>query len=309
MIETYAKINTLGSKYIKDIMNGDIIIQEKLDGSQISFMRNDLGELEVCSRHSQIFMENPDKMFMKAINYLKTIKDKLTPGLIYRGEYISKLKHNVLAYERLPMNHIVLFDAENIVDKKYLPPGEVAYEAARLELESVPCFYRGNGKLISVQNIQEFIDTKVSLLGGKIEGVVIKNYDLLSPDGGPTIGKFVSAGFKEVHQSNEKSPPKDIIETLMLMYRTEARWDKGIQHLGEQGKLESTPKDIGLLVREIQKDIEDEELENIKELLWKWAKPKLMNQVLSGFPEYYKRHLESRKEEEALMSLSLHAVE
>ena len=287
-------------------MDGNIIIQEKIDGSQLSFGMNENGELEVHSHHSQIFLENPAKLFRKAVTSLLEIKDKLMPGVVYRGEYVSKPNHNVLTYDRTPKNFIVLFDVESSIVKKFLSPSEVSIEARRIGLESVPCFYQGNGKLISIQNIQEFIDTKTSLLGGKIEGVVVKNYDLLNDDGNPTIGKFVSAGFKEVAQhDNSKPATKDIIEQLSLLYRTEARWDKGIQHLGEQGKLEGSPKDIGLLVREIQKDIEDEEMVNIKELLWKWAKPKVMNSVLSGFPEYYKKYLK-RLEEDKQMLMSGH---
>jgi len=41
MIGSYPKVLALGHRYIKDILDGEHIVEEKLDGSQISFGLNE----------------------------------------------------------------------------------------------------------------------------------------------------------------------------------------------------------------------------------------------------------------------------
>ena len=74
-------------------------------------------------------------------------------------------------------------------------------------------------------------------------------------------------------------------------YRTEARWAKAAQHLKEAGKLEGTPRDIGKLIVEVKRDIEEEEMEAIKDFLFKQFGEELLRRSTVGLPEYYKNKL------------------
>ena len=47
------------------------------------------------------------------------------------------------------------------------------------------------------------------------------------------------------------------------MVRTPARWNKAIQHLRERGLLEDSPRDIGLILREIPEDVLKEDAADI----------------------------------------------
>ena len=109
-----------------------------------------------------------------------------------------------------------------------------------------------------------------------------------------TCAKFVSEKFKEKH-STEWTTGKDYFNNLLNSYRTEARWAKAVQHLRDDGKLEDDPRDIGNLIKEIHRDILDEEKEAFKEELWKLYHRELLGKSIKGFPEWYKLELVKRQ--------------
>lgn len=111
-----------------------------------------------------------------------------------------------------------------------------------------------------------------SFLGGaKMEGVVIKNYLRFGKDGKALMGKFVSEEFKEVHRGTwkTKNPTQsDIITNIVSQFSGSARWIKTVHRLRDTGRLENTPKDIGLLIKDVQADLKEECEGEIKELLF-----------------------------------------
>ncbi len=66
---------------------------------------------------------------------------------------------------------------------------------------------------------------------------------------------------------------------------------KAVQHLREAGKLEGSPRDIGLLIEEVRRDIEKECRDEIEAILWKWAWSDVSRLVTRGLPEWYKNLL------------------
>lgn len=126
--------------------------------------------------------------------------------------------------------------------------------------------------------------------------MVVKNYHKPFLLGGQPIpimaGKFVSEAFKEVHKREWKDKTtKGGWELLINSYKTEARWQKAVQHLRDDGVLENSPRDIGGLIKSIQTDIVEEEKENIKEDLWKLYHKDILRATISRFPEWYKEYL------------------
>src|SRR3990172_1195654 len=111
MLSSYPQIYALGHRYVKDIFTSPVIVQEKIDGSQISFGLHE-GELYIRSKGAVIHEAAPDKMFAAGVEAIKEVKQILRAGWIYRGEYLKSPHHNVLVYNRIPANHIILFDIE-----------------------------------------------------------------------------------------------------------------------------------------------------------------------------------------------------
>lgn len=287
---SYPKIYNVGHGAVQHIFDEPVLIEEKVDGSQFSFGVFD-GELMLRSKGVVMPANAPEKMFNKAVETVKELLPLLKDGWTYRAEYLSKPKHNTLAYDRAPNKYIIIFDI-NTNEEVYLTYEEKVAEASRLGLEVVPAIFQG--KINNSDELKALLNT-VSVLGGQnIEGMVIKAYGKYGPDKKTLMAKHVSEHFKEIHQSDwkERNPGQnDIVTQLVMDLRTPARWDKGIQHLREKGQLTNSPKDIGLLIKEIQSDVAEECSELIKEKLFQWAKGQVLRGITNGFPEYYKDKL------------------
>lgn len=292
-LHSYPSIYNLGHKAVADLLNGPVYVQEKVDGSQFSFGIDTEGTVLTKSKGAVVYLETCDKLFKAAVQYVHSVKDRLTVGYTYRGEVLCRPKHNTLAYDRTPKNNVILFDI-NVSEETYLPYADVVAEAAKLDLEVVPLLYEGT--VATVEQLRALLET-VSVLGGqKIEGVVIKpvGYDKFGVDKKALMGKFVSEAFKEIHGGEwRKNNPtqSDVIEKIALMFKTPARWDKSIQHLRDAGQLTDSPQDIGKLLKEVSVDVLKECEAEIREELFKAAWPKIARIITSGFPEFYKQKL------------------
>lgn len=291
-LSSYPKVFNLGHKAIEDLLKDDVIVQEKVDGSQFSWCKTADGILHFKSHHKEVY-DGDSSMFDEALVSVKAVADKPKPGWIYRGEYLRIPHHNVLTYGRIPANHIIIFDI-TIGLEEYLPYYEVEKEAKRLGFEVVPIFFQG--KITDFEQLKELLETESCLGGTKIEGVVIKNYYRFGRDKHCLMGKWVKEEMKEkISKGGETKSHKDILTVLGVKYRTEARWFKAIQHLREQGLLVDEPKDIGILIKEINNDVLVEEQEEIKEAVFKWAWKSISRIITAGFPEFYKEFLAKRQ--------------
>lgn len=285
---SYPSIYALGHRCLDELLLDPVIIEEKVDGSQFSFGRFG-GELRCRSKGQQLNIEAPEKMFERAVEVAASLD--LCDGWTYRAEYLQKPKHNSLTYSRTPDNNLIVFDINN-GHESYLGATEKAEEATRLGLEVVPLLFCGVVKDIGLFN--ELLDRESQLGGPKIEGVVCKNYARFGPDKKALMGKYVSEAFKEIHTKEwkESNPAAgDIVERMMLMYRSEARWHKAVQHLREVGALGGEPRDIPALFKEVNLDILKECEGEIKDALFKWAWPRISRAATRGLPEWYKQEL------------------
>jgi hypothetical protein len=290
-LPSYSSPLAVGHRHLEKLFDGPVVVQEKVDGSQISFGLVD-GALEMRSRGVMLNLADAG-MFSAAVAAVERVKDKLVPGYVYRGEYLAKPKHNTLAYDRVPANHIALFDIEdtNAGSAYFLDPKTVATYAEILGFDVVPTYFEG---VVEEGAPLPDID-RVSFLGGqKIEGVVIKNYAHLTPDKKVTIGKIVSEKFKEVHRGawRAANPTRgDVVESLIAGLSTPARFAKAVQHLREAGTLVNAPQDIGNLIVEVQADIKKECAEEIAGTLIAHFMPKILRGIVRGVPDWYKAEL------------------
>lgn len=292
MIPSYQKIFTIGTNYIADIFKGPVEITEKLDGSHFKFGIVD-GTLHLGSKKAVLYASNPNKNFIKGIEYIESIQNKIPPNIAFYAEYFNGPRQNTLKYDRIPTNHIILFGAMEMTTHKVLP--DIQPYADRMGLECAPVLYKGT--INHPNELDKLLETR-SILGDiPIEGVVVKNYAmpfLLGSTPFPMmVGKWVSSSFKEVHNVkwDKTENKKNRLQVFFDSYCTESRWQKAYQHLHDEGKLSLEAKDIGVLIKEIQKDIVEEEKEEIITFLWKEFKGELLRKSTRGFPEWYKNKL------------------
>lgn len=291
---SYPNVYALGHRAVAEILLDEVLVEEKVDGSQFSWCRvagGDYGDVRCRSKGAEIQVLAPDKMFAQAVRWVLENSLRFHEGWTYRAEYLMKPKHNALAYDRIPANHLLLFDV-NTAHETYLPWEEKAGEAARLGLEVAPRMYQG--VITDVTMVRDLLTTRSCLGGQNVEGLVIKNYARYGLDKKVLLAKFVSEAFKEVHAREWKSANPnagDVVQQLGDALRTPARWQKALQHLRDAGQIEDSPRDIGLLMREVWPDIEKECEGEIRDKLYAWAAPKLRRMVTAGLPEWYKEQL------------------
>ena len=296
-MKAFPKIFAIGTDYIRDIFKEAVEITEKIDGSQFGF-GNLNGNVVIRIKGKQMFFENPEKMFLEAIEYIKLLSHDLPPNMFFYCEYLRKPKHNALVYSRIPKNHLMLFGVMDITERFINEHEALVVFADSLQIEPIPLLYQG---FIHDPLTLNQILKRESILGGcEIEGVVIKNYTRQFLLGGQPMplmaGKYISEKFKEVQQKKlaTEHTGRGKWDLFKESYRTDARWRKEVQHLSEKGVLQNAPQDIGCLLKEIQKDIADEEKDNIKEFLWNEFGQEVLRHATKGFPEWYKQHLMER---------------
>lgn len=288
-VPSYASIVAAGHKMTAGMFDLPVTVEEKIDGSFVAFGMFDDG-LAVRSRNQDIDLAAAG-MFQPGVDEIVKRQDRLEPGWIYYGEYLSKPKHNTLAYDRVPNGHIVLWDVDKGI-QTFLDWHLKACEADRLDFDVAPLLYLG--RVDSTDTLTGLLH-RDSLLGGqKIEGVVAKCYDLFTAEKKIAVCKVVSDRFKEKHGADWKgrNPSRvDIVDSIIASLRSEARWAKGVQHMAEAGTLLDAPQDIGPLLREVQSDILAEEGEAIAELLLKHFWPAISKGAVAGLPQWYKDKL------------------
>lgn len=307
MISSFPKIFALGQCYIKDIFKGEVEITEKIDGSQFVF-GNVNSNLYMRSKGKVIYKETVDKMFRSGVDYILSL-ESLPMNAVFYCEYLAKPKHNVLKYEKTPKNNLILFGVYKVEEDKFVNNyDELKRWGDMIDIETVPLLYRG--KVDSLEEIIKFLDMQSILGGTKLEGIVVKNYDNPFLLGGQPIpimmGKYVSEKFKEQHSHwAGANTGKGRWQTYVESFKTEARWNKAIQHLKEKGELEHSPRDIGKLIKEIITDINEENKEDIKEFLWNQFGREVTGAAVRNFAEWYKLKLaesgfQNKEEEEKL---------
>lgn len=296
MIPAYPKIFAIGSPYIPNLFKGKVEVTEKIDGSQFNFGLDGEKNLLLRSKGKDIYIEDPEKMFQQAIDYAVSIGEKIkkqfSPETFFYTEFLSKPKHNVLNYKRIPKNHLILFAAYfagiGFVDYKKLKElSEI------LDIEAVPLLFEGEIK--NDEELKRLLTLESGLGGETVEGIVVKNYGqtiFIADQVFPCLGKFVREQFKERHKTEWKEKEgKGKWQAFLESFRTEARFGKAVQHLAEKGELRFTPADIGKLLVELKRDLIEEEKETIKVELYKFFADEIFRKATAGFPEWYKEQL------------------
>ena len=294
-LHSYPDVCILGHKMVASVLDGTVIVQEKVDGSQLSFGVDEHGVLGMRSKNAEIHTAQPEGMFKLAVDWAINNQSLLHPDWTYRGEFLQKPKHNALTYSRVPDNNIILFDICDGLES-YLSYSVVCAEAERIGLEVVPLFAEGVFTQADILERKDEWLTRESVLGGtKVEGVVIKNYSVFTSEKKVAMAKIVRSDFQEQNAVNWKAinpSTADIIQALTDTYRTEARWRKAAQHLRDSVELQGDMRDISALLKEVNEDVLKECKDEISERLFAYAWPKISRGLTRGLPEWYRAQIE-----------------
>ena len=287
-LSDYSTIHQMYHRETYRMKGHQVVVQEKIDGSQISFGKKD-GELFVRSKNKMIDVDCPDGLFANAVSVLK---DRSLPdGYVFRGEYLKTPKHNVLAYDRIPKDHIIIYDIEfRDGSNYYLDVFCMTEMAQAYEFEVVPTFADSLFEDFNTKIIDILMENK-SILGGQlIEGLVFKCYGVFDSRDKTLMCKYVRPEFREMNGGKRGKSRRDIIEEIGERLATPARFEKAVQHLRDSNMLVGKPKDIGVLMRELNRDFE-EHVDEIKNLLYANYRKDILRVANRGFAEFYKTKL------------------
>lgn len=300
-ITRFPKMFALGKSYVRDIFDGPVEITEKVDGSQFVFGWDHDGTLQVRSKGKEMAVDAPEKMFSLAVDYVANLPLSYT-GVTCYCEYLRKPKHNTLEYDRVPKNNLALFGVSihnSVCDETIFVSDHEGLSgwADDLGIDVVPLLGIGE---FTPETAIALLDNEKSGFGDMPpEGIVVKNYrkhliigeaDRVYPI---MAAKYVTEKFKEQHTKGwgENGTPRNRYDMYVESFRTEARWQKAVQHLQETGEFEADPKVIGRLVKRVQEDIREEEQEAIRAFLYQEFSPAIYRKSTAGLPEWFKKNL------------------
>jgi hypothetical protein len=297
MAKPFPSINT----FKESLLNGNgednykFYIQEKVDGSQLSLY---LKDNDVVFFNKSGIVKSSFVTFSGPVNMIPLIKHKLNPNYTYHGESICKIKHNSIAYGRTPKYYFILYDIFDRQTNIFLNHEQLKQEADRIGLETVQLLYMNNDQQTDpVNKCKELIalienGDLESCLGGRIEGIVLKNPLFVDKKGNkvPLMLKLVTKEFKE--RINKPTPKatrtnEEFLEFLGSQFACEARFKKAVQHLLDKNQ----EINMNSLINELDSDLEKEYLDEIKINLYVEMSPSIKKSARYGVREY----IESKK--------------
>lgn len=198
----YPKIHRLGKDETIGILDGEVIIQEKIDGANTSIWMDKDGVIRTGSRTRELPAEETFNGFNEYVKDNKAIQRvfAINPEFILYGEWLVRhtLQYNELNYKKWYMFDIV--DRRKIkvteggydLTEAYLDPEQTQDIAEKCGVPYPQTFTKGK---LTEEQVREFVGK--SFLGDKGEGVVIKRSDYVNQFGSHAYAKVVTQEFTE----------------------------------------------------------------------------------------------------------------
>jgi len=177
---------------VENLLSGEILVEEKLDGANLGISVNAQGELQVQNR-GQYLIEPYSGQFSRLGAWIKQHKyallDHLEPSWILFGEWCAA-RHSI-SYQSLP-DWFVLFDVYDRKHENFWSSDRRNRLAIALGLKTVPDLYRGRANLSQLIDLLNSSQSRYR--NGPPEGIVIRRQ---SPEWCDARAKLVRAEFTQ----------------------------------------------------------------------------------------------------------------
>jgi hypothetical protein len=169
-------------KFVEKLLDSEVEVEEKLDGSRFGFEVKEGNEVKFFKRNDSAPISKIDRTlaryYEKAIGHFESFTEEklslMPEGWRFGFEYFPNLVPVKIAYERIPLNHLVLTDItirdpqgkiiEVITDKTTLDQW-----ADTLECEGPPVVFKGKLSKEQKNKILSFLNTKAEDLEEKFK--------------------------------------------------------------------------------------------------------------------------------------------
>ncbi len=193
----------LSQKEATELLNADVVVEEKLDGANLGFSLSPDGELRAQNRgqylvapHAGQFARLPDWLLLHGDRLRAALSAHVSAGLILFGEWCAA-RHS-LSYDHLP-DWFLLFDVYDRGQGLFWSTSRRNALATTLGLATVPRLLEGRFTLPQVKDALN--GQQSQFRQGALEGVVIRRESaqwcearakLVRPDFTQTIGEHWS---------------------------------------------------------------------------------------------------------------------
>lgn len=254
--QKYQHIERLGTVAVEGILDGEVYIFPKLDGSNASVYLNDNGEVEIGSRNRVVSLAHDNAGVYATLKNDERFKNyfKVHPNHRLFGEWL--VPHTIRDYRDDAWREIYIFDiieTDKNGNEKYLKYEDYYFsELANCGIKIIPCITKLKNP--TVEEVETWLDKCKFLMkdGRAGEGIVLKNYDFVNEFGNVVWAKIVR---KEVKASQTMYKPilnsADVIENQIIeKFLTKEFVDKEkakieVENGGWQSKL--IPKLLGVI--------------------------------------------------------------
>lgn len=186
----------------KNLLAGEIVVEEKVDGANIGFSITENGYLQVQNRGSYLNLDRAHPQYRPLENWMlgrhAELSNVLSPQLMLFGEWCYAT-HSVV-YDQLP-DWFLGFDVYDRVDGKFWDHQRRDALLTKLRLHSVPLVASGH---FSLEQLHALLTNKSKIGNGGVEGLVVR----VESNGFTTArAKLVRDEFKQsIHEHWARSP-------------------------------------------------------------------------------------------------------
>lgn len=193
-ISKYQHVSRLTNDETEGILNGDVIIQTKIDGANLTIAYDSSKGHIIASRNSAKSVGGePKSGFRGAVEYClgHTGLMSLSKQYILRGEWLVRHSMN---YPKEYMQHFYVFDVQRYEDHSYLHPDEYIPLLIKNEIKYIPILAKLSNP--TMDELTKLAKGPDEFGAEQKEGIVIKRYTFVNKYGRTQWGKIVNEGFQ-----------------------------------------------------------------------------------------------------------------
>jgi len=193
-IPKYQHVSRLTNDETEGLLDGDVIVQTKIDGANLTVAwTKEKGSIIASRNNAKSVGGEPKNGFKGAVEYClgHTGLMILSKQYILRGEWLVRHSMN---YPKEYMQHFYVFDVQRYKDHSYVHPDEYIPLLEKYDIKYIPVLAKlSNPTMDELVKLSEGPD---EFGAEQKEGIVIKRYDYINKYGRVQWGKIVHEDFQ-----------------------------------------------------------------------------------------------------------------
>ena len=193
-ISKYQHVSRLNNQEVDGLLNGDVIVQTKIDGANLTVAWDpDKGHIIASRNSTKSIGGEPGTGFRGAVEYcLKHIGlMTLSKQYILRGEWLVRHSMN---YPKEYMQHFYVFDVQRYEDHSYVHPNEYIPLLEKYSIKYIPVLARLSNP--TVDELIKLAEGPDEFGAEQKEGIVVKRYDFVNKYKRTQWGKIIHENFQ-----------------------------------------------------------------------------------------------------------------